>query len=60
MKKLTPPGSQHLKAARGWLAYAEHLNAWVEHAERFGSDMAREFSRGGVVCDFPTSVRIVN
>jgi len=31
------------------LACADHLNAWVEHTERLGQNMAREFSRGGVV-----------
>ena len=42
------------------LAYADHLNAWVEHAERFAPDLARESNRGGIVHDFPTSVKIVN
>jgi len=42
------------------LVHADHLNAWVEHAERFAPNMAREFNRGGIVHDLPTSVRIVN
>ena len=42
------------------MAYADHLNAWVEQTGRLAPEMAREFSRGGIVHDFPTSVRIVN
>jgi hypothetical protein len=42
------------------LASADHLGAWVEHTERFAPDLAREFSRGGIVHDLPTSARIVS
>ena len=41
------------------LAYADHLNAWVEHTGNLAPEMGREFSRGGIVHDFPTSARIV-
>jgi hypothetical protein len=42
------------------LAHVDHLNAWVEHTGRLAPDMAREFNRGGIIHDLPTSVRIVN
>jgi hypothetical protein len=42
------------------LACTDHLNAWVEHTGRLAPDMAREFSRSGIIHDLSTSVRIVN
>lgn len=42
------------------LAHVDHLAAWVEQRATLAPDMAREFDQGGIVHDFPTSVRIVN
>jgi hypothetical protein len=42
------------------LAFADHLDEWVDRSECLASEMGREFDRSGVVNDHSTSVRIVN
>ena len=42
------------------LPAAHHLDAWVEHNYRVGSDKAVEFQRRGVAYDLATSARVMN